>query len=99
MVIMRLVAIFSLTGGRGPARNTNPYAFVRPRVGGNGRGIIEKYATGVAYKRWLTMTTLSTWTKLAHDTMYLGSAPLGGGKDLLLLDYIDVYMIVVLPTA
>jgi hypothetical protein len=99
MVIMRLVAIFSLTGGRDPARNTNPYAFVRPRVGGNGRGIIEKYATGVAYKRWLTMTILSTWTKLAHDTMYLGSAPLGGGKYLILLNCIDVYMFRVFPMA
>jgi hypothetical protein len=27
--------------------------------------------------------------RLAHGTMYLGSAPRGGVKDLLLLDYID----------
>jgi hypothetical protein len=36
---------------------------------------------------------------LAHDTMYLGLAPLGGVKDVLLLDYIDVYMFRVLHAA
>jgi hypothetical protein len=30
--------------------------------------------------------------------MYLGLAPLGGDKDLLLLDYIDIYIFTVLST-
>jgi hypothetical protein len=32
-------------------------------------------------------------------TMYLGLAILGGGKYLLLLDCVDVYMVTVLPMA
>ena len=44
---------------------------------------------GVAYERWRALATLDNLDEIGTDTMYPGSAPHGGGKDLLLLDYID----------
>ena len=39
--------------------------------------------------RWRALATLDNLDEIGTYTMYPGSAPHGGGKDLLLLDYID----------
>jgi hypothetical protein len=57
------------------------------------RGINEANATRVAYRSSLTMTTLKELDEIGTRHVIPRLIPLGGGKDLLMLDYIDVYLI------